>query len=109
MLVVIGRGTRHLTGQNWILLAGEILKTGFGTFLMIFCNFRCFLIIFSGLGVVAAQWLLCQTGTIGRGPLGHPVSSDPVSRLSGTREAIIQGKFCENLKVLLMGELCTLS
>ena len=45
----------------------------------------------------------------GGGSLGHPVSSGPVSRLPGTRKSIIRGKFCENLKVLLMGELCTLS
>ena len=37
--------------------------------------------------------------TNGGGPLGHPVSSGPVFRFSGTRKTIIQDKLCENLKV----------
>ena len=49
--------------------------------------------------------VVVAAGTIGRGPLDHPVPSGPVSRLSGTRKAIIRDKFCENLKVPLMGEL----
>ena len=55
--------------------------------------------VFSGAVMVVAA------GTIGRGPLDHPVSSGPVSRLSGTRKAIIGDKFGENLKVPLMGKL----
>ena len=46
-----------------------------------------------------------SAGGNGGGALGHPVSSGPVSRFSGTRKTIIQDKFCENLKVPLMGEL----
>ena len=38
-------------------------------------------------------------GTIGRGPLGHPVSSGPVSRLPGSQKPIISDKFYKNLKV----------
>ena len=69
---------------------------------MIFSDFSEFLMISEVYGcavdVVAA-------GTIGRGPLDHHVSSGPVARLSGARKAIIRDKFCENLKVPLMGEL----
>jgi hypothetical protein len=42
VLVVIGRGPRHLTGQNWILLALDYRVCGFydfGLFLVIFDDF----------------------------------------------------------------------
>ena len=55
--------------------------------------------------VCSGAVVVVAAGTIGRGPLDHPVPSGPVSRLSGTRKAIIRHKFCENLKVPLMGEL----
>ena len=55
--------------------------------------------VFSGAVIVVATW------TIGRGPLGHPVSSGSVSRFSGTQKTIIQDKFGENLKVLLVGDI----
>ena len=55
----------------------------------------------SGVVVVVAA------ATIGRGPLDHLAFSGPVSRLSGTRKAIIRVELCENLKVPLMGDLCT--
>ena len=46
-----------------------------------------------------------SAGGNGGGPLGHPVSSEPVSRVPGTQKPIISGKFCKNLKVPLMAEL----
>ena len=57
------------------------------------------------LEVCSGAVVVVAVGAIGRGPLDHNVSSGPVSRLSGTRKAIIRDKFCENLKVPLMGEL----
>ena len=39
------------------------------------------------------------------GPLGHPVSSGPVSRLCGSQKPIFSDKFCKNLKVPPMGKL----
>ena len=58
-----------------------------------------FFLVCSGAVVVVA------TGTIGRGPLDHPVSSRPVFRVSGTRKAITPDTFCKNLKVPPMGKL----
>ena len=49
--------------------------------------------------------VVVAVGSIGRGPLGHRVSCGQVSRLSGTRKAIIRVEFYENPKVPLMGEL----
>ncbi len=40
---------------------------------------------------------------IGRGPLGHPVSSGPVSRMPGAQKPIIFDKFIKNLEVPSMG------
>ena len=72
---------------------------------VIFDDFSCFLMI---LGVCIGVVVVVAAGTIGRGPLDHRASSAPVSRLPGTRKAIIRDKLCENLKVTLMGELRTL-
>ena len=105
MLVVIGRGTRHLTGQNWILLAGEILKTGFGTFLVIFDHFLCFFMNFDGFGGFWLRVGCCVGRGNGGGALGHPVSSGPVSRLPGTQKPLISAKFYKNRKVQPMAEL----
>ena len=90
-----------MTGQNWILLEGQNFKTGFGAFLLIFGDFSCFLMIFE---VFRGAVIVVAAGTIGRGPLGHPVSSGPVSRFSGTQKTIIRDKFSEIRKVPLMGE-----
>ena len=46
-----------------------------------------------------------SAGGNGGGPLGHPVSSEPVSRVPGTQKPIISGKFCKNLEVPPMAEL----
>ena len=46
-----------------------------------------------------------SAGGNGGGALGHPVSSGPVSRLPGTQNPLISGKFCKNLKVPPMAEL----
>ena len=46
-----------------------------------------------------------SAGGNGGGGLGHPVSSGPVSRLPGTQNPLISGKFCKNLEVPLMAEL----
>ena len=51
-------------------------------------------------GVVSAE-------TSGGGPLGHPVSSGPVSRLCGSQKSEFQVKLCKNLKVPRMGKLRT--
>ena len=40
-----------------------------------------------------------SAGGNGGGALGHPVSSEPVSRLSGTQKSLISGKFYKHLKV----------
>ena len=55
--------------------------------------------------VCSGQVVVVAAGTIVRAPLDHHVSSGPVSRLSGTRKAIIRVELCENLEVPLMGEL----
>ena len=57
------------------------------------------------LEVYSCAVVVVAAGTIGRAALDHRVSSGPVSRLSGTRKAIIRVELCENLKVPLMGEL----
>ena len=59
------------------------------------------------LEVCSGAVVVMAAGTIGRGPLDHLASSGRVSRLSGTRKTIIRAELCENLKVPLMGELCT--
>ena len=46
-----------------------------------------------------------SAGGKGGGPLGHPVSSGPVSRLPGTQNPIISDKFRKKLKVPPMGKL----
>ena len=51
-------------------------------------------------GVVSAE-------TNGGGPLGHPVSSSPVSRLCGSQKPIFSGKFCKNLKSTTNGQALT--
>ena len=43
--------------------------------------------------------------TNGGGPMGHPVSSGPVSHLGGSQKSVFSGKFCKNLKVPPMGKL----
>ena len=57
------------------------------------------------LEVYSCAVVVVAAGTIGRGPLAHPVSSGQVSRLSRMRKAIIRVELCENLEVPLMGEL----
>ena len=56
------------------------------------------------LEVCSGAVVVVAAGTIGRAPLDH-LASGRVSRLSGTRKAIIRVELCENLKVPLMGEL----
>ena len=53
------------------------------------------------LEVSAGAVTVVSAETNGGGPMGHHVSSGPVSRFSGTRKTIIRDKFCENLKVPL--------
>ena len=55
--------------------------------------------------VCSGAVVVVAAGSIGRGPLDHLASSGRVSRLSGTRKAIIRVELCENLEVPLMGEL----
>ena len=57
------------------------------------------------LEVCSGAVVVVAAGTIGRGPPDLLASSGPVSRLSGTRKAIIRVELCENLKVPLMGKL----
>ena len=57
------------------------------------------------LEVYSCAVVVVVAGTIGGGPLDHLASSGPVSRLSGTRKAIIRVELCENLEVPLTGEL----
>ena len=57
------------------------------------------------LEVCSGAMVVVAAGTVGRGPLDHLASSGRVSRLSGTQKTIIQDKFGENLKVLLVGDI----
>ena len=60
---------------------------------------------FDGFGGFGGAEDVVSAGGNGGGALCHPVSSGPVSRLSGTRKAIIRVELCENLEVPLTGEL----
>ena len=57
------------------------------------------------LEVCSGAVVVVVAGTIGRGPPDLLASSGLVSRLSGTRKAIIRVELCENLKVPPMAEL----
>ena len=57
------------------------------------------------LEVCSEPVVVVAAGTIGRAPLDDHVTSELVSRFSGTRKAIIRAELCENLKVSHVGEL----
>ena len=90
----------------------EILVVRFGpplAFLVLSCvqsspiggTFRFLMVMEVSGGAVG----VASAETNGGGPLGHPVSSRSVSRLSGSQKSIFSGKFIKNLKVPPMGEL----